>query len=536
MPRPGVVSPLVYDNVEDIPQVVAELRREFNTGFTLPIEYRRKQLIQIGKFLENEKDGIIKAVNLDLGRSAGNTMSLDITPTLNEVIFALQNLEDWAADEQVATKQVWGVFDRALITKHPLGVVLVIGAWNYPIQVQILPIVSAIAAGCCVVLKPSEVASHSAHFIAQVLNNYVDSRMLRVINGAVPQTTRLLECKFDHIFFTGNGTVGKIVMQAGAKQLTPVTLELGGKSPVVIDRTVADVAVVARRILWGKFMNCGQTCISPDFVLVHKDVKEKFVAAIPKVLEDMYGPLDKIKTNSDWGRLIHTGHTERLIKLIDRQLKANPATKVLYGNIHECDDTFLAPTVLVNVGFDATTNPIMEDELFGPILPIIEFDGGADQVIKMLNSRDTPLVEYIFSGDEKFTEKILRHCVAGNAMVNDTMMFMIVHDLPFGGVGASGAGNYHGKAGFDTFTKKRSTHIRPQGLDAVLDSRYPPLTDAKRFILEKLQAKPIPTESALKTNRFLKVYVWRALFKPLFDIRVLLIVAAAFLAGYARRS
>uniref|UniRef100_A0A2A4JQY4 Aldehyde dehydrogenase domain-containing protein n=1 Tax=Heliothis virescens TaxID=7102 RepID=A0A2A4JQY4_HELVI len=337
----------------------------------------------------------------------------------------------------------------------------------------------AIAAGNTVIVKPSELAEACAAFVAEMLPKYLDSDAVIVVEGGPQETTELLQQKFDYIFFTGGTSVGKIIYQAAVKNLTPVTLELGGKSPVYIDNTV-DIMVTAKRILWGKFINSGQTCIAPDYILCTKEVQDKFIAAAKKVLKEWYGA--EPQKSPDFARIINSRHFSRLQALVDAS-----KDKVAIGGSYDANDKFIEPTIITNV---VASDKIMQDEIFGPLLPIVPIEN-AFEAIQFINERDHPLVLYAFSNQTNIQKLFTEQTRSGSLSINDTMMFYAVETLPFGGVGASGFGAYHGKKTFDTFTHKKSCLIRnfsPIG-EKLASARYPPYTDGNLNFITTMMRK-----------------------------------------------
>jgi acyl-CoA reductase-like NAD-dependent aldehyde dehydrogenase len=352
---------------------------------------------------------------------------------------------------------------KARIVPEPLGVVLIIAPWNYPFQLSIGPLIGAIAAGNCAILKPSEVASATSRVLAELVPKYLDRDCIAVVEGGVPETTALLAQELDHIFYTGNGAVGRIVMEAAAKHLTPVTLELGGKSPCIVDRDV-DLTTAARRITWGKFFNAGQTCVAPDYLLVHESIKKPLLDKIASMIREFFG--DDPQKSADFGRIINARHHKRLTALLD-------SGTAFVGAKTDADDRYIAPTVLTDVSPDS---PAMADEIFGPILPVISVSS-LDEAIEFVNERPKPLALYVFSNDRDRTRRVVERTSSGGACVNDVLTHLLPHELPFGGVGPSGMGAYHGKASFDTFTHMKSVLEKPFYMDPPL--RYPPYTDGK---------------------------------------------------------
>jgi aldehyde dehydrogenase (NAD+) len=344
------------------------------------------------------------------------------------------------------------------VQSEPFGVVLILGPWNYPLQLLVSPLVSAIAAGNCVALKPSELAPRTAEAIARLIRDCFEERLVTVVNGGPDVAEALLRQRFDKIFFTGSTRVGRLVMEAAAKHLTPVTLELGGKCPAIVCAD-ASLALAARRIAWGKFLNAGQTCVAPDFVLVAREARDPFLAAMRKVLPEFYG--DDAARSEDYGRIVNRAHFERLVSYLQDG-------KAVHGGRHDAKDLFIAPTILANVSPDAA---VMQEEIFGPILPVLEFDK-LDHALALLRGRPTPLALYVFTRDRATEARVLAEARSGGACVNDVVSHMIGPGLPFGGLGASGMGAYRGRAGFEAFSHQRAVLRRATWPD--LPFRYPP--------------------------------------------------------------
>ncbi|KAG0257499.1 Aldehyde dehydrogenase [Actinomortierella ambigua] len=461
-----MTSGLTFTPLAEIPKLVQGLRAAFNQGVTKPLEYRKQQLRGLYNLLSENEVAIKDAVFADLHKPAAELFLGESGMVKQECIDAIKNLDKWAAHRSVKTSIV-NKFDNVHIRKDPLGMVLIIGAWNYPINLLLAPAVGAIAAGNTVLLKPSEVAPSTAAVLTRLLPKYLDQRAYRIVNGAVEETSLLLEQKWDHIFYTGSGSVGKIIMGAAAKQLTPVTLELGGKSPAFVSRDV-DVAITARRLAWAKFFNCGQTCIAPDYLIVERGIEDKLVESFKHSLQEFYTANPQESTS--YGRLVNDRHYNRVKKLLDES-----KGKVVVGGETDEKERFIAPTVVLDVKAD---DSLMSEEIFGPVLPIILVDKLLEGV-RLVNQGDQPLALYVFSKNKRQIDYILDHTRSGGVVVNDALIQFIVSTLPFGGTGPSGIGNYHGKRSFDIFSHERSTLIKSQGLEKLNDLRYPPYSDKK---------------------------------------------------------
>ncbi|ORX81709.1 aldehyde dehydrogenase 3A2 [Basidiobolus meristosporus CBS 931.73] len=457
-----------YVKFEEIPQAVQGLREVYRSGLTRSLAFRKKQLRSLYDMLEENLTLFDEALMKDLGKPQGESRFCELHYSTNDIIEIHDNFESWAKPDSAALPLFAKLDSRGEIRKEPLGVVLIIGAWNYPITLTLGPLAGAIGAGNTVVLKPSEVSGHTAKLLAELIPKYLDPRAYRVLNGAVEETTAILKQKFDHIFYTGNGLVGRHIMAAAAKHLTPVTLELGGKSPVVICQGV-DMWATCRRIAWGKFVNSGQTCIAPDYILIEKSMESKFIEEMANTIKTFFG--ENVEESPDFGRIVNERHFDRL----DGLLKNGHSGKVALGGHSNREKKYIAPTLIQGVQLE---DKIMQEEIFGPILPILTVDN-IQEAIDIINSKDHPLTMYIFTPDKKQAQTILDNTQSGGACVNDTLMQMAISTLPFGGVGGSGMGSYHGKKSFDTFSHHRSTLIRKLQFDQVNDIRYPPYNETK---------------------------------------------------------
>ncbi|KAI8391630.1 Aldehyde/histidinol dehydrogenase [Radiomyces spectabilis] len=467
------MNPSKFTSVDAIPSLVQSLRDTFDTGVTKDIQFRKQQLEKLIQFMDENMKNIEKAIWDDLRKHKLEANIGEVNPVIMEAQYMIKNLDRLTQPVSTTKRFAMNSLDKTLIRREPKGVVLIIGAWNYPINLALLPLVGAIAAGNCVILKPSEVTGHTAELLANQLPKYLDQRAYNVITGAVAETTALLKERFDHIFYTGNGHVGRIVMQAAAEHLTPVTLELGGKSPAIVAPD-ADLSVTANRIIWGKFFNTGQTCVAPDYVLVTKDTVEPLMDAFRKSIINFYG--DNPQKELSYGRIVNQRHFDRLKGLLD----ALDKDSIYFGGQTDRDDLYIAPTL---VGPLKTMDAeVMKEEIFGPVLPVVVADD-VNAMIRMVNARDTPLAMYIFAKDPNTYHKIVDNTRSGGVLVNDTLMHLQEMSLPFGGMGASGMGNYHGDNSFYTFTHERATMIKYPGLEGVLSARYPPYNEDKEKIM-----------------------------------------------------
>ncbi|XP_001508369.2 aldehyde dehydrogenase, dimeric NADP-preferring [Ornithorhynchus anatinus] len=442
-----------------ISEIVQHARAAFKSGKSRPLKFRLRQLENLKKMIKEREKEIFAALMGDLNKNEWNGYYGEVIYSLEEIDYALQKLPEWMADEPVE-KTPLSADDETYIHSEPLGVVLIIGAWNYPFNLTIQPMVGAIAAGNAVIIKPSELSEHTAILLAELLPQYLDQDLYHVINGGVPETTELLKERFDYIFYTGNTAVGKIVMAAAAKHLTPVTLELGGKNPCYVDKD-CDLDIACRRITWGKFLNSGQTCVAPDYILCEPSLQDQIVEKIKKTLKEFYG--DDAKKSRDYGRIINAHHFQRVMGLIEEQ-------KVAVGGTGDQAARYIAPTILTDVDPESK---VMQEEIFGPALPIVCVKS-LEEAIEFVNQREKPLALYVFSRNDKVIKKMIAETSSGGVAGNDVIVHLTVHSLPFGGVGHSGMGSYHGKKSFETFSHRRSCLIRSLKSDDELRVRYPP--------------------------------------------------------------
>ena len=450
-----------------IPVLVQQQREFFRTEQTQEISFRLEQLAKLKQSIIDSQEAILQASKADLGRPAFEAY-FEIA-TLSEINLAFKNLKTWAKPQRV--KSPIDQFPAsAWIQPDPLGVVLIIGPWNYPFQLIMSPLVGAIAAGNCAILKPSEHAPHTSRVLAELIADTFAPSYIAVVEGDASVSQQLLAEKFDHIFFTGGTAIGRIIMAAAAQYLTSVTLELGGKSPCIVDSDI-HLDHAAKRIAWGKLINTGQTCIAPDYLLVHRQIKTDLVTRIKHYIRDFYG--EDPAQSPDYGRIIHDRHFERLIAFLDRG-------EIILGGEYNLDERYLAPTLIDGVTWD---DPVMQEEIFGPILPILTYDE-LEAAIFQVNARPKPLALYFFSRDRRKQERILQGTSSGGVCLNDTVMQVGVNALPFGGVGESGIGSYHGKASFDTFSHFKSVLKRNFWLD--LEWRYAPYTAQKLEQLKRI--------------------------------------------------
>lgn len=461
---------MTITTANDISSLVAKQRSYFAKGETKDIHFRLRQLAKLKEAIASRQDKILEALKADLGKPPlEGCFELAV---LRDIGYAQKNLRKWVKPQAVNTGiELFPSLSR--IYPEPLGVVLIIGPWNYPFSLMISPLIGAIAAGNCVILKPSEYAPNTSRLLAELISDTFPPEYIAVIEGGVEVAQELLQCKFDHIFFTGGTRVGKIVMEAAAKHLTPVTLELGGKSPCIVDNEV-QLLETAKRITWGKFINAGQTCIAPDYVLAHKDIKSQLIEAIKQCIRDFYG--ENPALSPDYARIVNLKQWERLVALL-------ADGTIITGGQYSREDRYIAPTILDEVN---PHSPIMQEEIFGPILPILSYNT-LEEAIEFVNNRPKPLALYFFSKNRKKQETILRETSSGGVCINETILHVGVTELPFGGVGDSGIGKYHGKATFDTFSHYKSVLIRPFWPD--FSWRYPPYSQKALQLFQKMFAR-----------------------------------------------
>ncbi len=448
-------------------EIIRQQREFFATGTTKEVAFRIEQLKRLKQAVLDNQTVILEAVKADLRRPDFEAYA-EIA-AVAEINYALKHLKSWAKPKRVSVP-IAQFPSSGCIYPEPLGVVLIIGAWNYPLQLVISPLIGAIAAGNCAIVKPSEISVNTSRVVSEILQKTFDSAYIAVVEGGVETSQALLAEKFDHIFFTGSTRVGKIVMEAAAKNLTPVTLELGGKSPCIVDSEV-NVECAARRIVWGKFLNAGQTCIAPDYLFVQRSVKGEMLAAIARCIREFYG--EEPAKSPDYARIIDERQFDRLAALLKEG-------KIIVGGEANRSDRYIAPTVIDEVSWEA---PVMQDEIFGPILPVLEYEELAEAIAKV-SDRPKPLALYFFSNNPEKQARVLRETASGTAGINETVMQFIVPQLPFGGAGNSGIGRYHGQASFDAFSQYKSVLKNTLWFDIKL--RYAPYTQGNLYIFKKI--------------------------------------------------
>jgi acyl-CoA reductase-like NAD-dependent aldehyde dehydrogenase len=406
--------------------MIEKQKEFFKSGKTLPLEFRIGQLKRLKDSIERNEKIILDALRRDLRKSEIEAYDSEVLMVTADIEYGLKRIKKWVRPKKVRTP-LMHLPAKSLVYPEPAGVVLILSPWNYPFQLTFAPLIGAIAAGNCAVVKLSEHAPHMSAAMAEIIRNDFREDCITVVEGGVEVSKALLQEKFDHIFFTGSAEVGKMVMRAASQHLTPVTLELGGKSPCIVWKD-ANIEVASRRILSGKFMNAGQTCVAPDYLLVHKDISKRFIEALINGIGKFYGPSPQ--RSKDYARIINENHFERLIKYLDDGT-------VVFGGEHDKKDLYLSPTLLSSA---KESSPVMQDEIFGPILPIIEFET-IENVIDRIRSKPKPLSLYLFTDDKSVQDTILSNTSSGGVCINDTVSHIVGSDLPFGGVGESGFGS-----------------------------------------------------------------------------------------------
>ena len=439
----------------------------FNTHKTKNLKFRKQQLKLLSKNIKNHENELLDALYKDLGKSKVEAYATEIGMLLKSIKLMRKELKNWSKTKQTDTP-LYLFPTKSYIKKEPYGTVLIIGPFNYPVQLVFEPLIGAIAAGNTAIVKPSELTPHVAIVIRDIIEDTFDETYVSVVEGGIEETQTLLSLPFDYIFFTGSEKVGKIVYEAAARKLIPVTLELGGKSPVIVDDT-ANIKVASERISFGKFTNAGQTCVAPDYILVQRKVKNDLIKALKKTITEFYG--ENIEKSPDFGRIVNQKHFNRLNDLIQIH-KDN----VVFGGNSSKEDLYIEPTLLDNITND---NKIMKEEIFGPILPIITYDN-FEEVLEIIQSKSKPLSLYLFSEDENMTHRVLEELSFGGGAINDTLMHLANPNLPFGGVGSSGIGQYHGKYSFDTFSHMKSYTFKSTRLESSLF--FPPYKGKFKYI------------------------------------------------------
>jgi len=451
--------------------ILEEMKAYYYTGETKDISFRINQLLKLKEVILNNEDNIIKALNLDLRRPAFESYISEIGVILNSISYTINNLKKWSKLKKVKTPMTQ-FRASSYIKAEPYGVVLIISPFNFPFNLCIEPLIGAIAAGNCAVIKPSEETPNVSKVIEKMFCENFQKEYIQVIQGGKEVISELIHSSFDYIFFTGSVPVGKIVMKAASEKLTPLTLELGGKSPCIIDKD-ANLKIAAERVAWGKFFNAGQICIAPDYLLVHEAVQHDFIQELKDVIKRFYG--DNIHESPDFSRIINKKHTERLIEILKED-----EDKIVYGGNYILEEKYIEPTILDNVSWE---DKCMEDEIFGPILPIIPFTD-IDKIISTINSKPKPLALYIFTENSYLQNRIIDRTSSGGVCINDVINHYSNHHLPFGGVGSSGIGSYHGEDSFKTFSHMKGILSKSTKISNTLI--FPPYNLKKLHAIKKV--------------------------------------------------
>ena len=456
--------------MSDIKSVFNKQKEFFYLGKTNDINFRIDNLKRLKQVIKKNEDKILDALKKDLGKSNFESYATEVGLVYDEINKHIKNIKRWSKIEKTKSPIVYYPA-KSYIYKEPYGVTLIIGPFNYPFQLVIAPLVGAISAGNTAIIKPSENTKNTSILLEEMINENFQEEYLKVVSPLEGKevVSYLLDLPFDYIFFTGSIRVGKIVMEKAAKNLVPVTLELGGKSPCIVDKD-AKLELAAKRIVWGKFLNVGQTCVAPDYLCVHSSVKDKLLKLIVEEIHKQFGT--EVKNSPDYPRVVNTASLNRLKEYINDG-------EIYYGGNVDSTELYMEPTILTNVDVDSN---VMTEEIFGPILPVIEFDNIQD-IISFINKREKPLALYYFSENKKSINNILRSTTSGGATINDTVIHVANGNLPFGGVGNSGMGSYHGKASFDAFTHKRS--VMERGTFVEFNVRFAPYKE-KINILKKI--------------------------------------------------
>lgn len=508
---------------EGVPEAVKNLRAAFNSDKTLSLEWRVGQLNAMIRMLSEGLEELQVAMHADLHKSAFECVATEIGLVESECVEAIKHLKEWMSPQYTNTSALnWPA--SSYTQQDPLGLVLVMGAWNYPLQLTLAPVVGAIAGGNCVLIKPGSYAVQTSHAMCRLVDKYLDRDCIRTAEGDRHLTTKILQEKFDSIFYTGSEFVGKLVAEAAAKHLTPTVLELGGKSPTIIDRT-AHLTHAAQRIVWATFLNSGQTCVRPDFALVHADVADKFIAELKATVKDFY---ENSKTTEYYGRVINAKAYERLADLVEKS-----RSHIAFGGNVDASERYIEPTVL-DFGRDLKAfreQPVMQDEIFGPLFPVCRYTDIED-VVSFIRTLPTgkPLACYCYSRDQAVIDTISHRTTSGGLCINESVMHLANHELPFGGVGASGMGSYHGHHSFMTFTHEKAVLRKYPAIDEMpilkqlLAARFPPYTGFRKLAIKlfSMRAMTVAVNPPIK-----KV--------AQFLIRVLALVFAMRLCGYRIR-
>ncbi|MDU1847004.1 MAG: aldehyde dehydrogenase [Niallia nealsonii] len=454
----------------EVNERLAQTKSFFSTQATLPLAFRIEQLEKLRNAIVEKEQILLKALQKDLGKHPFESYASEIGFVLQSIRHTIKHLKKWMKPKKV--RSTWSLFpSKGEVLSEPYGTVLIIGPFNYPFQLLIEPLIGAIAAGNCAILKPSELVPTVSAIVTEMINTTFEPAYISSVEGGVETNQALIHANFDYIFFTGSTKVGKIVMEAAAQHLTPVTLELGGKSPVIIDET-ANLTIAAKRIIWGKTLNAGQTCVAPDYIMVHESVKESFIVEMKKTLVNYFG--ETIEDKEDFGRIVSERHFLRLREMLEVDRKA-----ILFGGKSNRDTRFIEPTIL-DATWDSAT---MQEEIFGPVLPILTYKE-LEEAIESIRKLDKPLALYLFTNNKETETKVLRAISSGGVCINDVLTHIVPPNLPFGGVGASGMGAYHGEYSFTTFSHQKSILRKSTRVDIPI--LYPPYTEKKEKMIRKV--------------------------------------------------
>ncbi|WEK70580.1 MAG: aldehyde dehydrogenase [Candidatus Chryseobacterium colombiense] len=444
----------------EIQEIVQEQKDFFKTQETKNIRFRKRYLEKLKNLILENEDLLYEAIDKDFGKSKFDTFTTEISFIINDINYYLKNLKSLSKPRKVRTNLVSQI-GKSRIHPEPLGNVLVIGAWNYPYQLSLSPVIAALAAGNCCILKPSEIAENTMKIMSKIINENFPSKYVYVYEGGIDETTELLKLRFDKIFFTGSTKVGKIVYKAASEHLTPVTLELGGKSPAIISKE-ANLEIAAKRIVWGKFLNAGQTCVAPDYLWVERTIQEEFLALLKKYIQEF-----KYQSGSNhYTKIINQKNFERLINLINND-------RIYVGGSYNKEQLYIEPTILNNIDWN---DKIMQEEIFGPILPVISFTD-FNLILNDILGHEKPLAAYLFTNNNEEKEAFVKKISFGGGCINDVIMHLGNENLPFGGIGNSGIGSYHGKFGFETFSHQKA--VLEKATWGEPNIKYPPYSDKK---------------------------------------------------------
>ncbi len=449
----------------DIKGIIEKQRLYFESGITKDLNFRIEKLKALKEAIAKNEPEIMEALKKDLNKSQFESYATEIGFTLDEIKYTIKHLSDWARPKKVKTP-VLHFLSSSRIYSEPYGVALIISPWNYPFQLAIGPLIGAIAAGNCSIIKPSEYSTHTSSIIEKLIKESFDESFVTVIQGGTEVSKQLLDERFDYLFFTGSVAVGKVIMEAASKYLTPITLELGGKSPCIVDET-ASIDLAAKRIVWGKFMNAGQTCVAPDYLLVQSSIKSKLINKIQEHIIRFYGATPC--QNPEYPKIINKKHFNRLLNLMK-------SGNIVFGGEYSAHTNHIAPTIIDGVTWES---PIMGEEIFGPLLPVLEFEN-LSEAVSVINKHPKPLALYLFTNIEGNERYVIRNTSFGGGCVNDTIVHLATPNMPFGGVGESGIGSYHGRGSFDTFSHQKSVLKKSNLIDIPL--RYPPYKNRLKLL------------------------------------------------------